>query len=81
MSGSYTDADGLKHLYLSLTQKIDAKVKALKSSLENLQTGLSKKADAAHTHDKVNGLKIVTSNTAPTVDDKTVITIVVGDGS
>ncbi len=40
----------------------------------NLQQKLAQKADATHTHDRVNGLKPVVSNTAPTTNDNTIIT-------
>lgn len=34
------------------------------------------KADANHTHDRVNGIKIVVSTSIPTTDDATIITFV-----
>jgi hypothetical protein len=49
---------------------------ALQKIFTNLKSVLSGKSDTSHTHDRVNGYKIVVSDTAPTTDDKTVITIV-----
>ena len=34
------------------------------------------KADVNHTHDRVNGIKIVVSTSIPTTDDTTIITFV-----
>ena len=37
---------------------------------------LSLKSDVGHTHDRVNGYKIIISTTTPTIDDQTIITFV-----
>lgn len=42
----------------------------------NIQQRLSTKADVSHSHDRVNGLKPVVSNTAPSTNDNTIITFV-----
>lgn len=44
--------------------------------LTKLKTKLDEKAETAHTHDRVNGLKPVVSNTIPTTSDNTIITFV-----
>lgn len=37
---------------------------------------LALKSDVGHTHDRVNGYKIIISTTTPTIDDQTIITFV-----
>lgn len=44
--------------------------------LTKLKTKLDEKAEMTHTHDRVNGLKPVVSNTIPTTSDTTIITFV-----
>lgn len=44
--------------------------------LTKLKTKLDEKAETTHTHDRVNGLKPVVSNTIPTTSDGTIITFV-----
>lgn len=50
----------------------------LKRFLTNLKPKVDAKADANHTHDRVNGLKLEVSTTAPTTTDTTIITFVKG---
>lgn len=49
---------------------------ALQRIFTNIKSLISTKSDTGHTHDRVNGYKIVVSTTVPTVNDTTVITIV-----
>lgn len=51
---------------------------SLKRLLLNLKTKVDGKADNNHTHDRVNGLKLEVSTTAPTTTDTTIITFVRG---
>ena len=44
--------------------------------LTKLKTKLDEKAETTHTHDRVNGLNPVVSNTVPTTSDNTIITFV-----
>lgn len=51
---------------------------SLRRLLTNLKTKDDLKADTSHTHDRVNGVKLVVSTTAPTTTDNTIITFVKG---
>jgi hypothetical protein len=51
---------------------------SLRRLLTNLKTKVDLKADTSHTHDRVNGVKLVVSTTAPTTTDNTIITFVKG---
>lgn len=44
--------------------------------VDKIKALLNGKSDTSHTHDRVNGYKIVVSTTAPTTNDQTVITFV-----
>ena len=44
--------------------------------LNNMKALLNTKSNVNHTHEYVNGLKLVVSTTKPTTDDKTIITFV-----
>lgn len=44
--------------------------------LNNMKTILNTKSNVNHTHEYVNGLKLVVSTTKPTTNDKTIITFV-----
>lgn len=46
--------------------------------LTNIKTQVDAKASTSHTHDRVNGVKLVVSTTAPTTTDNTIITFVKG---
>lgn len=43
---------------------------------EKVKSVTDTKADSSHTHDRVNGYKIVVSTTVPTTNDSTIITFV-----
>lgn len=45
--------------------------------IEKLADVLDGKSNATHKHARVNGLKVVVTDTAPTVDDESVLTLVV----
>ena len=51
---------------------------SLRRLLTNLKTKVDLKADTSHTHDRVYGVKLVVSTTAPTTTDNTIITFVKG---
>ena len=51
---------------------------ALTYLIKKIRTALDEKSGVDHTHDRVNGYKIVVSDTAPTVNDTSIITIVTG---
>lgn len=44
--------------------------------ITKVKTLLNGKSDTGHTHDRVNGYKIVVSTTVPTTNDQTIITFV-----
>ena len=46
--------------------------------LTKIKTQVDGKADTSHTHDRVNGVKLVVSTTTPTTQDNTIITVVKG---
>lgn len=50
---------------------------ALQRLVFKIKNALAEKSNEGHTHDRVNGYKIVVSNTVPTVNDGSIITIVV----
>ncbi len=51
---------------------------ALTYLIKKIRLALEEKSSVDHTHERVNGYKIVVSDTAPTVNDTSVITIVTG---
>ena len=51
---------------------------ALTYLIKKIRLALEEKSSVDHTHARVNGYKIVVSDTAPTVNDTSVITIVTG---
>ena len=51
---------------------------ALTYLIKKIRLSLEEKSGVDHTHERVNGYKIVVSDTAPTVNDTSVITIVTG---
>ena len=51
---------------------------ALTYLIKKIRLALDEKSGVDHTHDRVNGYKIVVSDTAPTVNDTSIITIVTG---
>ena len=53
-----------------------ADINALIRFLNNMKALLNTKSNVNHTHEYVNGLKLVVSTTKPTTDDKTIITFV-----
>lgn len=54
----------------------------LQRLLTKLKTQVDGKADTSHTHDRVNGIKLVVSTTTPTSGtDNTIITFVKGASS
>ena len=51
---------------------------SLEQFLENFKPKLTAKSPLEHSHNMVNGLSIVISETSPTANDESVITLVVG---
>lgn len=51
---------------------------SLQALIGLIKSALKSKSNIDHTHDRVNGYKVVVSNTAPTVNDTTIITFVTG---
>lgn len=88
MAKKYIDENGIRFIGTFLKNLLDKKQNALifddnptlgstnpvKSN--GIKTALNGKAESDHTHETVNGYKIVVSNTAPTVNDINVITFV-----
>lgn len=49
---------------------------SLRRLISKIKSALAAKSDTSHTHDRVNGYKVVVSETVPTINDTLVITIV-----